>query len=270
MELDEQNNCLNCNQPLLTPFCGACGQKKAERISLRVLLKIAQRGIVEFKSPLLVTLWGLTIHPGKVYREYLDGRRATYFNPIRYSFWIITFGIIVSSLMGVSITDFSQVTPELKSPEDKKFNDIFYRFFESSYLYFYFFFAAFHATTMRVLFKQEKYKFCELYIACLLSSSHFSLMYTLLIILGLYGSAASLYALTICTVIYSSWALAELYQPRKIMAYVKATLSYFIAMLVCVFVLAFALGVYSVVQEDSQEQKAPHEKNVNLENTNTN
>ena len=105
MNFADETNCLNCNSPLLTDYCGDCGQKKAQRISFSLLLKIMQRGIIEFKSPLIFTFLGLFINPGKVYREYLAGRRATYFNPMRYAFWVLTFAMFVAAYLDVPIYD---------------------------------------------------------------------------------------------------------------------------------------------------------------------
>jgi len=254
MELSQQNHCLNCDEVLTTPFCGACGQKKAERISLRVLLKIAQRGIIEFKSPLLVTLWGLTIHPGKVYREYLDGRRATYFNPIRYSFWLITLCILASSFFEVPLFDFSLLYSQAENEGKQELNELSARLLETSVVYMYFIFALFHAAFTRLFFRKEKRKFSELYVACLLCSSHFSIVYTLLIMLGLYGSATSIFIVTIGGFLYGNWAIATFFRFR-IMNYIKSALAYVVGLFCFSIVIGLPIGVYSGIKAAELKNK---------------
>jgi len=245
MELSQQNHCLNCDEVLTTPFCGACGQKKAERISLKEFFKIAQRGIVEFKSPLLVTLWGLTIHPGKVYREYLDGRRATYFNPIRYSFWLITLCVLTSTFFEVPLFDVARHIPESNEKMGTRANELLELLLNSGIIYIYFVMALFQALTVRVFFWKSKFKITELYIVCLLNASHFSLISTLCIILNLYGSMESFYYINLGGLIYACWAIAELYQPRNIINYMLSVLANFISFTIFMFIFGFLLAVYS-------------------------
>lgn len=255
MELSQQHHCLNCKQALSTAFCGACGQKKAERISLRVLLKIAQRGIIEFKSPLLVTLWGLTIHPGKVYREYLNGRRATYFNPIRYSFWLITLCVITSSFFEASLIDFSQFRSSEPSEKHAQIDALVTKWLENSFVYVFFVFAICHAAVMKLFFWKQHYKFSELYVVCLLSASHFCLIYSLVIALGLIDYAASLPTLTILAILYATWALAELYQPRHFANYLKSLLAYLFGMLISMFIFGVSAGIYFAANISDIETK---------------
>ena len=81
MDFDAHSDCLNCGEPLATPFCGNCGQRKAVRLTLKELFKVLQRGVLEFRSPLIYTLKMLTINPGRVCYEYVHGKRERYFNP---------------------------------------------------------------------------------------------------------------------------------------------------------------------------------------------
>jgi hypothetical protein len=76
--------CLNCGTALGGQYCGSCGQRAASRlISIWELLRDAFGDLLELDSRLWRTLIPLLIRPGKLTRDYLEGRRARYMPPFR-------------------------------------------------------------------------------------------------------------------------------------------------------------------------------------------
>lgn len=76
--------CLNCGTTLLGQYCGNCGQRAQTRlISIWQLLREAFGDLLELDSRLWRTLIPLTIRPGKLTRDYLEGRRARFMPPFR-------------------------------------------------------------------------------------------------------------------------------------------------------------------------------------------
>ncbi|HZD51676.1 MAG TPA: DUF3667 domain-containing protein [Woeseiaceae bacterium] len=76
--------CLNCGAVLTGQYCANCGQRARSRlISLWELLRDAVGDLFELDSRLWRTLTPLTVHPGRLTREYLMGRRARYMPPFR-------------------------------------------------------------------------------------------------------------------------------------------------------------------------------------------
>jgi hypothetical protein len=76
--------CLNCGATLGGQYCGYCGQRAASRlISIWELLRDAFGDLLELDSRLWRTLIPLMIRPGKLTRDYLEGRRARYMPPFR-------------------------------------------------------------------------------------------------------------------------------------------------------------------------------------------
>ncbi len=76
--------CLNCGAPLAGQYCGQCGQRASSRlISLFELLRDAFGDLFELDSRLWRTLVPLLVRPGRLTREYLQGRRARYMPPFR-------------------------------------------------------------------------------------------------------------------------------------------------------------------------------------------
>jgi len=77
-------NCLNCGAELQGQYCGTCGQRARSRlISLWELLQDAFGDLFEMDSRLWRTLVPLLIRPGRLTRDYLEGRRARYMPPFR-------------------------------------------------------------------------------------------------------------------------------------------------------------------------------------------
>ena len=82
--LPDHPDCLNCGTPLRGQYCGNCGQRARSRlISLWELLQDAFGDLFELDSRLWRTLIPLLIRPGKLTRDYLEGRRARYMPPFR-------------------------------------------------------------------------------------------------------------------------------------------------------------------------------------------
>ena len=82
--LPDHPNCLNCGTELRGQYCGTCGQRARGRlISLWELLQDAFGDLFEIDSRLWRTLIPLLVRPGRLTRDYLEGKRARYMPPFR-------------------------------------------------------------------------------------------------------------------------------------------------------------------------------------------
>ena len=80
----ESPDCLNCGTRLRGQYCGICGQRARNRlISLWELISEAFGDLLEIDSRLWRTLIPLLTRPGRLTRDYLEGRRARYMPPFR-------------------------------------------------------------------------------------------------------------------------------------------------------------------------------------------
>jgi hypothetical protein len=80
----ESPDCLNCGTRLRGQYCGQCGQRARSRlISLWQLVSEAFGDLLELDSRLWRTLIPLLARPGRLTRDYLEGRRARYMPPFR-------------------------------------------------------------------------------------------------------------------------------------------------------------------------------------------
>ena len=77
-------NCLNCGSRLKGQYCAVCGQRAHSRlISLWELVNDAFGDLFELDSRIWRTLIPLLLRPGRLTRDYLEGRRVRYMPPFR-------------------------------------------------------------------------------------------------------------------------------------------------------------------------------------------
>ncbi len=100
--------CLNCGHPLELSdrYCPYCSQANSTKhLSLRDFLDELFEDMVRFDTRLVRTLQTMLWRPGRVSREYIEGRRKTYANPFRL---LLSLGIIYFLLLNLS-SDFERL-----------------------------------------------------------------------------------------------------------------------------------------------------------------
>ncbi|MCJ2185436.1 DUF3667 domain-containing protein [Novosphingobium beihaiensis] len=77
-----ESACLNCGTALIGAHCHACGQAAHVHRSLAAFFHDLLHGVFHFEGKIWRTLPLLAWRPGRLTREYIDGRRASYISPI--------------------------------------------------------------------------------------------------------------------------------------------------------------------------------------------
>jgi hypothetical protein len=78
--------CRNCGEALAGEFCTRCGQRhRHQRLGVRVWLEDLVTSVTNLESRVLQTVIGLTLRPGTVARDYVEGRQVRYVSPVRYA-----------------------------------------------------------------------------------------------------------------------------------------------------------------------------------------
>lgn len=97
--------CLNCGTELLGPFCYYCGQPDKNLIRFfPALLRELLEDTFDFDSRFLRTIKPLLFRPGKLTRDYLDGKRFRYVPPMRlYIFSSLAFFFLAAMITNFSI-----------------------------------------------------------------------------------------------------------------------------------------------------------------------
>jgi len=113
-KIQRGKECLNCGLPLAGEenFCPNCGQRNDVRsLNFGSFLYAVFSEFISYDSRFWRTIISLVMHPGKVSREYIDGKRFRYANPFRF---YLTISIIFFVLLG-----FINKYDELRGTEKK-------------------------------------------------------------------------------------------------------------------------------------------------------
>lgn len=77
-----ESACLNCGTALIGSHCHSCGQAAHVHKTLGAFFHDLLHGVFHFEGKIWRTVPLLALRPGKLTREYIDGRRASYVSPI--------------------------------------------------------------------------------------------------------------------------------------------------------------------------------------------
>jgi uncharacterized membrane protein len=94
--MHNRDHCLNCGSSLTDGqnFCAGCGQRTSiHRLSLHEITHDAIHYFTHADKGIFSLLRELVMEPGKVAREYVEGKRVKYFKPL--NFFLIVAGILV-------------------------------------------------------------------------------------------------------------------------------------------------------------------------------
>ncbi len=93
--------CLNCGTTLLGTHCHACGQRGHVHKTLGAFFHDLLHGVFHFEGKLLRTVPMLVWHPGRLTREYIDGRRASYVSPIALFLFVMFLFFALIHALGI-------------------------------------------------------------------------------------------------------------------------------------------------------------------------
>jgi len=79
-----EDQCENCGALLHGPYCSQCGQKAADRIvPIWHMINEALEAVIELDMRVIYTFPKFLFLPGRLTKEYIDGRRKRYIRPFR-------------------------------------------------------------------------------------------------------------------------------------------------------------------------------------------
>ena len=97
-----RSECFNCGHPFSgqEKFCPECGQKnKNPKITFGSFLHEVFNGFISWDSKFWTTFIPLLTKPGKVSRDYIDGKRIRYANPFRF---YLTISVLFFLIIGIT------------------------------------------------------------------------------------------------------------------------------------------------------------------------
>ncbi len=99
-QLREEKNCLNCGNTVEERFCPKCGQENSiNRPSFHYLFSHFAEDFVHYDSGFWKTLKTLLFKPGRIIRDYLDGKRKTYMPPVKLYIFVSFLAFFIPYLL---------------------------------------------------------------------------------------------------------------------------------------------------------------------------
>jgi hypothetical protein len=93
----KEENCLNCNYPLIGQYCGNCGQKAfLHKDSIGHMLGHFIGDYFHYDNKFWTTIKTLVCKPGLATLEYIHGKRAKFLNPIQLYIFVTTVFFIIA------------------------------------------------------------------------------------------------------------------------------------------------------------------------------
>ena len=102
---DAHHACANCDAPLSGNFCANCGQKAHVHRSLAHVGEEFVHGITHFDGKAWKTLPLLFFRPGKLTRDYIEGKRARYIAPVPLFLLVVFLMFFVFSFVDFTPTN---------------------------------------------------------------------------------------------------------------------------------------------------------------------
>lgn len=103
--------CLNCGKAYEGEYCPHCGQKaNTKRLRLTEIISNFVGSFVGGDNKFLRTCRDLFIRPGHMIREYMQGKRIGYYNPLQLFVFLLTAYAVLSYVLNVSNTIFDDMS----------------------------------------------------------------------------------------------------------------------------------------------------------------
>ncbi len=99
--------CLQCDSPMPGKFCSECGQSaRVGPLRFKSLIGEAITSVVDLELPILRTTKGLLLAPGRTAGAWVDGRRKTFTNPIKYC---VIVGVLFTLVIRFQLADAASI-----------------------------------------------------------------------------------------------------------------------------------------------------------------
>lgn len=207
-------------------YCGSCGQPRTGRLGFRDITSAALAEVASFDTAFLRTFIGLTRDPGRVAREYIEGRRARYMNPLKYAFFAVTVYVVLAHLFD------APVGPPQEVAEGGALRDVVVGVLP--YLMLLALLPA--AALQRLLFRSHGDRWVECYVFGLYAYSHIFWLLTLLVVAGTYAMPYGFFVVHGLRLVFWIWATTGFYRSRSFGVVLKAGLvflTFFAFTIVC-------------------------------------
>lgn len=248
MQLSDKNSsCLNCGKALQGYFCAGCGQAaNTGKISFKETFSNFFAIAFALEGPLWLTIRLLIVNPGKLFREYIAGRRKSYYKPV--AFFILATAVYLILRVWIKFDplegEFTNGQTDLAEFSNK--SEEVFRSMEDNINYILFFLVFSIAINFKLFFK-NKYNLAEYTSIGLYITGVYTLMKIITMFFGKFTAAEvdnTELGILLLLIFYSSFSL---FQKKKLGYFVRYVLvSFFSLILYIIFGLGFFFLIVSL------------------------
>lgn len=125
--------CKNCGNTFEGKYCNQCGQKiTADRFTLKEILHNFFHNFTHLDTGILYLAKELYIKPGIVAKEYIQGKRKKYFNPLQYLIIVVAVSMFITikfNILGPTPDPANLVSPDNSVRFAAQMQNFFYKNF---------------------------------------------------------------------------------------------------------------------------------------------
>lgn len=209
--------CANCSASLATPFCGACGQRRAVRLTTRGLLGETFQHLAELDLAFVRTFAALWSGPGRVAREYVDGARKRWSSPAKYAFFSFTVYVLAVNLLKLELVPAG--SPFSQPEQHRVFRIVF-----SVVAYLLFVNLIPVSLLQRWLFRRERFNVLESYVFGLYTYGHLAWIHLAVAATGVFGTMWGFPAVQLFGIGWVAWSVTSFYGRRSVGTVLKGAL----------------------------------------------
>ncbi len=237
----QKEHCKNCDASVDGNYCVVCGQRTAiAKITIKETFQEIIAMFFSVNAPLMITLKYAIINPGKLFREFIQGRRKTYYKPVAFFILMTVVYVLVNAIL-----NYDPINEVIKDTTEDMQSIAFRsgKFMQNNITNFLFFFVFSLGLSMKIFFKKH-YSLAEYF------SVAFYLvgMYTLLISCLIYflkGIPLEWRPIPfLVMMLYFLFAMTSFFQSKHILIFVKGIIAYIFAV---VLYILFSFGLSMLI-----------------------
>ena len=228
-------DCKNCGFQVSQNYCPNCGQPATlKRINGHYITHEIEH-ILHFERGILYTVKALLVKPGDSVRHFITENRSRLVKPIIF--------IIITSLLYSLVNHFFHIEDGYVEHGEAKQSTtgLLLKWIQDHYGYANIMMGSFIALWTRVFFRKYNYNFFEILILLCFSMGMGMLIFTVFAIIQGVAHVNLLEVGGYVGIIYCTWAIAQFFDKRKWINYLKAFGAYMLGM-ITFFALVMMIG----------------------------
>ncbi|PQB03469.1 DUF3667 domain-containing protein [Aureitalea marina] len=235
--------CKNCGEEVEGRYCRSCGQRSSVgRVTFRETFQDLADALFTVSAPLWVTIKKLVVNPGGMLRDYLAGRRKTYYKPV--SFFVLMTLIFLFVGFLIDYDPFVNQTIQVQESDESMLLNEARDFYLTHINNFLFAFVLTLALGLKLFF-WKKYSLAE-YVAV---SFYMIGIYTLIVTLNMfyiqYVDVNFQYLGLLIMWIYFMYAMVSFFPVKRFWVAVKSLIIFPLAMM-GYFIIGFSISLLIV------------------------